>query len=149
MEGLAQELGTEVAPTDAKLFAAALDDRSDAGEAHELNQRWSSECGLNQGPRLSARRLVETGSKPLALTFANGVQPGGGFLGGARAQEEVLCRSSALYHTIFDDQVYAEHRECLGPESTDWVIYRCSICHHRLVAGATVAWALPRIVCSR
>jgi hypothetical protein len=30
MKGLAKELGTEVAPTDAELFAAALDDRSDA-----------------------------------------------------------------------------------------------------------------------
>src|SRR5208283_1021504 len=46
----------------------------------------------------AAHRLVERGLQPLALNFANGVHPGGGFLDGARAQEEVLCRSSALYH---------------------------------------------------
>src|SRR5258707_1014089 len=33
---LAKELGTEVAPTDAELFAAALDDRSDAGECDQF-----------------------------------------------------------------------------------------------------------------
>ena len=36
MKSLAKELGTKVAPTDAKLFAAALDDRSDAGEAEQF-----------------------------------------------------------------------------------------------------------------
>ncbi|MGH9426209.1 MAG: TIGR02452 family protein, partial [Terriglobia bacterium] len=51
-------------------------------------------------------RLVERGSRPLALNFANGIHPGGGFLGGARAQEEALCRSSALYQTLVDDPMY-------------------------------------------
>src|SRR5215475_12473173 len=51
----------------------------------------------------ASRRLVERGLRPLALNFANGIHPGGGFLGGARAQEELLCRSSALYQTIVGD----------------------------------------------
>ena len=39
MKGLAKELGTEVAPTNAELFAATLDDRSDAGEAQQFINR--------------------------------------------------------------------------------------------------------------
>ena len=54
----------------------------------------------------AARRLVAEGRRPLALNFANGVTPGGGFLRGARAQEETLCRSSALYLTLDGDPSY-------------------------------------------
>jgi len=34
------------------------------------------------------------------LNFANPYQPGGGFLGGAIAQEECICRATALYPSI-------------------------------------------------
>ena len=36
MKGLAKELGTKVAPADTELFAAAFDDRSNAGEGDEF-----------------------------------------------------------------------------------------------------------------
>ena len=54
----------------------------------------------NETTLQASRRLVKAGLRPLALNFANGVHPGGGFLNGGRAQEEVLCRSSALYLTL-------------------------------------------------
>src|SRR6266853_4374322 len=39
MKSLAKELGTKVTPTDAELFAAALDDGSNAGEADQFIRR--------------------------------------------------------------------------------------------------------------
>ena len=37
---------------------------------------------------------------PLVMNFANAHNPGGGFLLGANAQEEALCRCSSLYESI-------------------------------------------------
>lgn len=46
----------------------------------------------------AAARLVREGAARAGLlNFANAVHPGGGFLHGSRAQEESLCRCSALY----------------------------------------------------
>jgi len=77
----------------------------------------------NETTLQASRRLVEENLNPLALNFANGIYPGGGFLRGARAQEEVLCRSSALYATLVDDPMYEHHRKIDRPVSTDWAIY--------------------------
>ncbi len=76
----------------------------------------------NETTLVAARRFVQEGKVPLALNFANGVQPGGGFLVGAQAQEEMLCRSSALFATLVDDPMYDYHREEVPEGSSDWAI---------------------------
>ena len=95
-------------------------------------------------------RLVERGLRPIALNFANGVQPGGGFLMGAGAQEEVLCRSSALYQTLVGDPMYEEHRRRQLPESTDWGIYSPNVPVFRLDDGTELdrPWLLSFITCA-
>lgn len=95
-------------------------------------------------------RLVESGLRPLALNFANGIKPGGGFLGGARAQEEVLCRSSALYQTLINDQMYEEHRKRQRPDSTDWAIYSPDVPIFRKDDGTEIEhpWLLSFITCA-
>ena len=74
----------------------------------------------------------------------------GGFLGGARAQEEVLCRSSALYQTIVDDPMYEEHRKRPRPDSTDWAIYSPDVPVFRNDAGAELPspWRLSFLTCA-
>jgi uncharacterized protein (TIGR02452 family) len=98
----------------------------------------------------ASRRLVESGLRPLALNFANGIHPGGGFLQGARAQEEVLCRSSALYHTLVGDPMYNEHRTRSRPDSTDWTIYSPEVPVFRTDDGQELEypWLLGIITCA-
>jgi uncharacterized protein (TIGR02452 family) len=98
----------------------------------------------------ASRRLVERGLRPLALNFANGVHPGGGFLNGARAQEETLCRSSALYSTLVGDRMYAEHRKRSRPDSTDWAIYSPDVPVFRTDDGTELdeVWLLSFLTCA-
>ncbi len=98
----------------------------------------------------ASRRLVNRGLRPLALNFANWVVPGGGFLNGARAQEEVLCRSSALYQTLLDDPMYEAHRQNPQPESTDWAILSPDVPVFRRDDGTTLErpWLLSFITCA-
>lgn len=98
----------------------------------------------------ASRRLVATGAMPLALNFANGVHPGGGFLVGARAQEETLCRCSALYRTLVDDPMYAAHRSRPRPDSTAWAIYSPRVPVFRTEDGTAMEdpWLLSVLTCA-
>ncbi len=71
----------------------------------------------------TAHRLIAEGSRPAVLNFASATDPGGGFLGGARAQEEYLARSSGLYACIRNNAMYAFHRSRRDPLYTNFAIY--------------------------
>ena len=71
----------------------------------------------------AARRLIAEECQPAVLNFASAIHPGGGFLGGARAQEEYLARSSGLYACIKDNAMYAFHRSHRDPLYTNYAIY--------------------------
>lgn len=70
----------------------------------------------------SARAFAQEGVVPLVLNFASAKNPGGGFLSGARAQEESLARSSALYPCLLRSAMYRHHRETGDPMYTAWVV---------------------------
>ena len=58
------------------------------------------------------------------LNFASARNPGGGFLGGAKAQEEDICRCSGLYPTLLgQSEYYRVHRADTSLLYTDHLIY--------------------------
>ena len=71
----------------------------------------------------AARRLVAEGAEVVVLNFGSGKNPGGGFLAGAQAQEESLCRASALYACIKDQPLYGYHQMRNDPFYSDRVIH--------------------------
>lgn len=68
-------------------------------------------------------KLKADGMNPVVLNFASATSPGGGFLNGARVQEEYLCRSSALYACLKGNPMYDFHRARHDALYTDYVIY--------------------------
>ena len=82
---------------------------------------------------IPAIRLCDSGRKTAVLNFANPLEPGGGVLRGANAQEEYLCRASNLYNCLISPGAaafYQKHNELFGMDlshkmflGTDTVIY--------------------------
>lgn len=74
----------------------------------------------------AARRLVaaESGCDPCCLNFASARHPGGGFLSGARAQEESLARASGLYASLLSQrEMYDYNRSRSTCLYSDYMIH--------------------------
>ncbi|WP_405763084.1 TIGR02452 family protein [Streptomyces sp. NBC_01420] len=72
----------------------------------------------------AARMTRERPGRIAVLNYASARNPGGGYLNGAQAQEEALCRTSALYATLLRvPDFYAHHRAERSVFYTDRVIH--------------------------
>ena len=70
----------------------------------------------------------------LVMNFANAHYPGGGFLSGANAQEENLCRESTLYKSLASDEadsMYAYNNRHRNPCKYNAMIISPNVCVFR------------------
>jgi uncharacterized protein (TIGR02452 family) len=98
-----------------------------------------------EGSLGAARRLHEAGAGRIAvLNFASARNPGGGYLGGAKAQEEDLCRHSLLYPCLLQaPDYYAAHRSSADLLYSHRVIYSPDVPVHRGDDGRLLAEPYP------
>lgn len=78
----------------------------------------------SEGTVVGAYRLkADTSSPVLVLNFASAKHPGGGYLRGSKAQEEDICRCSALYYSIKNQSEFYSKYEKTKPFYSDLFIY--------------------------
>ncbi|MFG3717898.1 TIGR02452 family protein [Streptomyces massasporeus] len=80
------------------------------------------------------------GGPVAVLNFASARNPGGGHLNGAQAQEEALCRASALYTCLLEARpFYDHHRAHRDPFYSDRVIHSPAVPVFRDDRGSLLA----------
>ena len=88
----------------------------------EKRLKEAAQIYLFDGDSFEMARELE---KPLVMNFANALYPGGGFLNGAKAQEESLCRNSTLYASLTtkkSKKMYDYNRKMQSPVESDYML---------------------------
>jgi uncharacterized protein (TIGR02452 family) len=95
-------------------------------ELHITTPRVYTNAGKQNVTVTNSSALMEAVKfdKAVILNFASAVHPGGGYIRGANAQEECLCRSSTLYNVLekFSESFYIPNRQ-LDLTYTDSMFY--------------------------
>lgn len=111
-------------------------DMAPTATGHQASFEVTAETSLQ-----AARRLHDAGTGRVAvLNFASARNPGGGYLTGARAQEEYLCRSTLLYPCLLRaPDYYAAHRDSPDVLYSHRVIWSPDVPVHRDDDGRLLA----------
>jgi uncharacterized protein (TIGR02452 family) len=81
-------------------------------------------------------KLAGRGGHIACLNFASARNPGGGFLGGAQAQEEALARASALYQCLLSaPEYYERNRSNRSAVYLDLIVFSPHVPFFRKDAG--------------
>jgi uncharacterized protein (TIGR02452 family) len=100
---------------------------------------------VNASTLAAVAGLVANGQQPVVLNFASAKHPGGGWLSGARAQEESLARASGLVPCLEGNPLYARNAALGDALYTDDMIYSPEVPVFRDDAGALLA---PPYLCA-
>jgi uncharacterized protein (TIGR02452 family) len=112
-----------------------------AENRHSTSFEVTNETTLDAARRLSAAGFSDV----LSLNFASAKNPGGGFLGGASAQEECIARASGLYPCLLKAPDYYSYHRNLGTcLYSDHMIYSPAVPVMKDEAGSL----LDEIVCT-
>jgi uncharacterized protein (TIGR02452 family) len=118
-QATAERHSTHYRPDDFTRLFAERDRLLAAGERFDTQFESTAETMLE-----AAERLSHESERLFVLNFASAKNPGGGFLGGAQAQEESLARSSGLYPCLLrHPDLYATNRRLPSCLYTDDMIY--------------------------
>jgi uncharacterized protein (TIGR02452 family) len=120
------EIGADVAAAVAgtRLFLPTDDLPAPPGPPGPVHVEVTPETSLAAARRLAAVEPGQGDREPAVLNFASARNPGGGFRGGARAQEESLARASALVVTLESKPgFYRHHRADKDLRYSDRVIH--------------------------
>lgn len=78
----------------------------------------------DESSQVAAHRLAQKGVVPVILNFASARKPGGGFINGAKSQEEDVCRCSGLYPCLTRQRAYYDaNRQHKSVLYTDHIIF--------------------------
>ena len=103
--------------------------------ARELPDAGGCEIRVVNGDSFECAAGLE---RPLVMNFANAHHAGGGFLLGAKAQEEALCRASTLYASISSEaakKMYRYNNTHISPVDSDYMLLSPEVCVFRSSDG--------------
>lgn len=88
---------------------------------------------VNETSGDAAQRWTKEGKKNIViLNFASGKHPGGGWLRGAKAQEEDLARASTLFYSLANNtNYYLNNKKANTPLYTSGIIYSPNVIFFR------------------